>query len=140
MNTAPTSSTLTYTIEGITYNFNVGDEVIVHDTTEGTEETNYYIVYKLYSIENNTAYWDLGGSGGSGGGALGKIKVYLKEIVNSIEQVSPSFAGVVVTLQNTTDSGAQPVTKTITAGETLCVFTKVTPLKNYSVSVSALDS
>ena len=53
MNTAPTSSTLTYTIEGITYNFNVGDEVIVHDTTEGTEETNYYIVYKLYSIESD---------------------------------------------------------------------------------------
>lgn len=64
MNTAPTSSTLTYTVEGVTYNFNVGDEVVVRDTTEGTEETNYYVVYKLYSIENNTAYWDLAGQGG----------------------------------------------------------------------------
>ena len=140
MSEAPTASTLTYTHNNKTYPFKIGDEVRVPDAENASEGANGYVYYKLYDIQNGTAYWDLGGSGGSGGGALGKVKVYLKDVINSIEQVSPSFAGVVVTLQNTTDSGAQPVTKTIAAGETSCTFTKVTPLKDYSVSVSALDS
>ena len=145
---APGSDTLTYTIgegtEAVVYPFKIGDEVRVPDAENAEEDTNGFVYYKLYDIvEQNgqkTAYWALGGSGGSGGGALGKVKVYLKDIINGTEQVSPSFDGVVVTLQNTTDSGAEPVTKTIAAGETSCVFTKVTPLKDYSVSVSALDS
>ena len=146
---APGSDTLTYTIgegtEAVAYPFKIGDEVRVPDAENAEEGTNGFVYYKLYDITddgngNKTAYWALGGAGGSGGGALGKVKVYLKDIINGTEQVSPSFAGVVVTLQNTTDSGAEPVTKTIAAGETSCVFTKVTPLKDYSVSVSALDS
>ena len=145
---APGSDTLTYTIgegtEAVAYPFKIGDEVRVPDTENADEGTNGFVYYKLYDIvEQNgvkTAYWAPGGSGGSGGGALGKVRVYLKDVINGTEQASPSFGGVVVTLQNTTDSGAQPVTKTIAAGETSCVFTKVTPLKDYSVSVSALDS
>lgn len=146
---APGSDTLTYTIgegtEAVAYPFKIGDEVRVPDAENAEEGTNGFVYYKLYDITddgngNKTAYWALGGAGGSGGGALGKVKVYLKDIINGAESQSPSFDGVVVTLQNTTDSGAEPVTKTIAAGETSCVFTKVTPLKDYSVSVSALDS
>jgi len=140
MSEAPTSSTLTYTHNGKTYPFKIGDEVRVPDAENASEGANGYVYYKLYDIQNGTAYWDLGGSGGSGGGALGKVKVYLKDIINEIENLSPSFAGVVVTLQNTTDSGAEPVTKTLAAGEKSVVFTKVTPLKNYSVSVAQLDA
>ena len=140
----PDGTTLTYTIgtgaQAVTYPFKIGDEVRVPDADNASEGANGYVYYKLYDIQNGTAYWDLGGSGGSGGGALGKVKVYLKDIINDVENLSPSFAGVVVTLTNTSDAGNTPVTKTIAAGETSCVFTKVTPLKDYSVSVSALDS
>ena len=140
MSEAPTSSTLTYTHNGKTYPFKIGDEVRVPDADNASEGANGYVYYKLYDIQNGTAYWDLGGSGGSGGGALGKVKVYLKDIINDVENLSPSFAGVVVTLTNTSDAGSTPVTKTLSAGEKSVVFTKVTPLKNYSVSVAQLDA
>ena len=139
LNSAPTSSTLTYTHNGKTYAFKVGDEVRVADAENASEGANGYVYYKLYDIQNSTAYWDLGGSGGSGGGALGKVRVYLKDVINDVENLSPSFAGVVVTLTNTTDNTA-PVTKTLAAGESSVVFRNVTPLKNYSVSVSQLDA
>lgn len=58
----PTSSTLTYTIEGTKYNFKVGDEIIVPDNQNGTEGSNYKVVYKLYDIVDDKAYWGLSGS------------------------------------------------------------------------------
>lgn len=150
MNSIPTDTTLTFSVtdpasgQSVTKQFKVGDRVVVEDYEHGEEEYDYLVIYTLLKLYNeggtDKALWALGGSGGSGGGALGKVKVYLKDIINGTEQVSPSFDGVVVTLQNTTDSGAQPVTKTIAAGEKSVVFTKVTPLKNYSVSVAQLDA
>jgi hypothetical protein len=75
MNSAPTSSTTTYTIgtgaSAKTYNFKVGDEVRVYDASEGTTESHDYVYYKLYDLvtEGNTttAYWDLVGAGAGGG-------------------------------------------------------------------------
>ena len=144
---APTASTLQYTIgsgqNAKTYDFKIGDEVRVQDSENASEDANGYVFYKLHDItgsgNNKTAYWDLGASGGGGGGALGKVKVYLKDIINEVENLSPSFTGVVVTLTNTTDSTVA-ATKTLAAGEKSVVFTKVTPLKNYSVSVAQLDA
>ena len=148
LSSAPTASTLQYTIgsgqNAKTYDFKIGDEVRVQDSENASEGANGYVFYKLHDItgsgNNKTAYWDLGASGGGGGGALGKVKVYLKDIINEVENLSPSFAGVVVTLTNTSDAGSTPVTKTLAAGEKSVVFTKVTPLKNYSVSVAQLDA
>ena len=60
---APTSSTTQYTIGGTTYNFEIGDEVVVTDNIGGTENTNYKVVYKLYDLVeedgNTTAYWSV---------------------------------------------------------------------------------
>ena len=148
LNSAPTASTLQYTIgegqDAKTYDFKIGDEVRVADSENASDGANGYVFYKLHDItgsgNNKTAYWDLGASGGGGGGALGKVKVYLKDIINDVENLSPTFAGVVVTLTNTSDAGSTPVTKTLAAGEKSVIFTKVTPLKNYSVSVAQLDA
>lgn len=71
LNSAPTSSTLTYTIgsgaSAVTYNFKLGDEVRVADNQHGTDESHGYIYYKLYdlvTVDNvTTAYWDLVGGG-----------------------------------------------------------------------------
>ena len=127
----------------VTKSFKVGDRVIVTDTENGDEEYDYLVVYTLLKLytENNVekAMWAPGGAGGSGS-ATGKVKVYLKDIINEVENLSPSFTGVVVTLTNTSDAGSTPVTKTLAAGEKSVVFTKVTPLKNYSVSVAQLDA
>ena len=101
LNSAPTASTLQYTIgegqDAKTYDFKIGDEVRVADSENASDGANGYVFYKLHDItgsgNNKTAYWDLGASGGGGGGALGKVKVYLKDIINEIENLSPSFAG-----------------------------------------------
>ena len=147
LSSAPDETTLSYTTgsgqDAVTRQFKIGDEVRVYDSENGEEETNNYVFYKLYDLvtENGTttAYWTLGGAGGSGGGATGKVKVYLKDIVNGIENQSPSFAGVKVTLRNTTDDTIF-AEKTLAAGETGCTFTKVAPLKSYAVSVTPLDA
>ena len=134
---APTSSTLTYTHNSKTFNFKVGDEVRVLDSEQASEGSNGYVYYKLYDIttEGNvkTAYWDLGGSGG-GGGATGKIRVELTAVVNGSQAAASNLNGVTVTLTNTTDS--QTVETKTWAGSQL-VFTRLTPLKAYRVSVSA---
>lgn len=125
----------------VSYDFKPGDRVIVEDRENGEEDSDYLVVYTLLKryTENGVekALWRLGGAGG-GGSATGKVKVYLKDIVNDAENLSPSFGGIVVTLTNTTDKDSTPVTKTLAAGETMVTFSKVTPLKNYQVSVSQL--
>ena len=74
LNSAPTSSTLTYTYNGVTCNFAIGDEVRVEDSKQGSSETNEYIYYKLFDIDNGVAYWDLVGSGAGGGtGQIGEL-------------------------------------------------------------------
>ena len=143
LQSAPTSSTLTYTRDGQTCYYKIGDEVRVADAENGTDETNGYVFYTLYDLATasgtTTAYWALAGAGGGSGSAMGKITVRLKDLVNEVEQQSPSFAGIVVTLTNTTDSTTVG-TKTLAAGETSAVFSGLVPLKNYSVGVSALDA
>ena len=139
LNSAPTSSTLTYTHNGKTYQFKVGDEVRVPDAENASEGANGYVYYKLYDLVTvggvTTAYWDLIGSGGGGGGALGKIRVDLTAIVNGSQASSGQLNGVTITLRNTTDDEqvGQPVTW---AGQQV-VFSKLTPLKAYRISVSS---
>lgn len=68
----PSETTLTYTHNGNTYDFKIGDDVRVKDTSAGTQRSNDYVYYRLYDIvtENGvkTAFWDIVGAG-SGGGA-----------------------------------------------------------------------
>ena len=55
MSEAPTSSTLTYTHNGKTYPFKIGDEVRVPDADNASEGANGYVDYKLYDSQNGTA-------------------------------------------------------------------------------------
>lgn len=139
LQSAPTSSTLTYTVgtgqDGKTYAFKIGDEVRVPDAENASEGANGYVYYKLYDIQNGTAYWDLGGSGGSGGGALGKIRVNLAAIVNGSQASSSQLNGVTITLRNTTDD--EQVGQPVTWAGLQVVFPKLTPLKAYRISVSS---
>ena len=132
---APTSSTLTYTHNNKTYPFKIGDEVRVADSENAEEGTNGFVYYKLYDIvEQNgvkTAYWAPGGSGGSG--ATGKIRVDLTAVVNGSQVADSNLNGVTVTLMNTTDS--QKVETKTWQGSQL-VFTKLTPLKAYRITVA----
>lgn len=99
LDSAPTSSTLTYEINNTIYNFKKGDEAIVADNTKGTESTNYFVVYKLYDIANNTAYWALSGSGG---GDIDKITEKAVITLTSADYSSELIgASVVVTVDGT---------------------------------------
>ena len=68
LSATPTSSTLTYTRDGVTYEYKIGDQVRVHDTEKGTAEGNYFVFYTLKDKSNNTAYWEESGSGGESSG------------------------------------------------------------------------
>lgn len=136
------TSLLAYAVEDpldstktVTKTFKVGDRVIVTDQENGDEEYDHLVVYTLVKLykDGNTdkALWAPGGAGGPGG-AAGKVKVNLEAYVNDAKTAGLDLSGLTVTLTNTTDN-VEVGTKTW-AGETL-VFTKVTPLKNYSVSV-----
>jgi len=46
LQSAPTSSTLTYQRDGQTYNYKEGDEVRVYDSENGSDETHSYVFYK----------------------------------------------------------------------------------------------
>ena len=124
----------------VTKMFNIGDSVIVEDTENGDEEYEHLVVYTLvkkYKEGNvDKALWMPGGAGGAGGSATGKIKVNLEAYVNAAKTAGTDLAGLEVTLTNTTDNVV--VATKEWAGETL-VFAKVTPLKNYSISVEALE-
>ena len=50
LNAAPTENTLTYTVDGVTCDFKVGDEARV--SANGS-----YVYYKLFNIANNQASW-----------------------------------------------------------------------------------
>ena len=136
------STLLSYSVEDpldstktVTKTFKVGDRVVVTDSENGDEEFDYLVVYTLMKLykDGNTdkALWAPGGAGGVGG-AAGKVKVNLEAYVNDAKTAGLDLSGLTVTLTNTTDN-VEVATKTW-AGETL-VFMKVTPLKNYSVSV-----
>lgn len=125
------------TEQPVTKYFKEGDRVIVTDPENGDEEYDYLVVYTLMKLTTvggtTTALWAPGGSGG-GSGAQGKIRVDLTAIVNGSQAASSNLNGVAVTLTNTTDS--QTVETKTWAGSQL-VFTKLTPLKAYRISVSS---
>ena len=100
LDSTPTSNTLTYEINGTRYNFKKGDEAIVADNTKGTENTNYFVVYKLYDIDaNNIAYWALSGSGG---GDIDKITEKAVITLTSADYSSElNGASVTVTIDGT---------------------------------------
>lgn len=141
MNSIPTDSTLTFSVtdpvtgQPVTKYFKIGDRVVVEDQEHGDEEYDYLVVYtllKLYKEGNvDKALWAPGGAGG-GGGATGKIRVNLEAYVNGSKTAGADLTGLEVTVTNTTD-GTTVATKQW-AGETL-VFTRIVPLKAYSISV-----
>lgn len=67
LQSAPTSSTTSYTINNVSFNFSIGDEVRVVD--QDAEDTGGFVFYKLYDLvtEGNvtTAVWGELGGGGS---------------------------------------------------------------------------
>lgn len=67
LQSAPTSSTTSYTINNVSFNFSIGDEVRVVD--QDAEDTGGFVFYKLYNLvtEGNvtTAVWGELGGGGS---------------------------------------------------------------------------
>lgn len=67
LQSAPTSSTTSYTINNVNINFSIGDEVRVVDPD--AEDTGGFVFYKLYDLvtEGNvtTAVWGELGGGGS---------------------------------------------------------------------------
>lgn len=102
LDSAPTSSTLTYTYNGVTCNFAIGDEVRVEDSEQGSSETNEYIYYKLFDIDNGVAYWDLVGSGAGGGtGQIGEL-VSISLITNQND--NSDLIGANVKVFNTDDT------------------------------------
>jgi hypothetical protein len=140
LSSKPTAATLTYQHNGKTYDFHVGDEVRVPDSENASEGSNGYVYYKLYDIVEQTggqktAYWDLGGSGGTGN-VQATIKVALKEVVNDVERQSGTdIMGAEVTLYNVTDSVA--VGSQQWAGTEL-VWRKLTPMKDYRLDFQAV--
>lgn len=84
----------------------------------------------------NGSAWDMvaGAGGGGGESVFGKIRVSLTALVNGVAGSASLLNGVIVTLMNTTDN-VQVGVQTW-AGEQI-VFQKLTPQKNYSVTVSA---
>ena len=70
LNSAPTSTTLTYTHNGNTYQFKIGDEVRVPDAENSEDGTNGYVYYKLYDIQNGTGFH--GRDAGARGPLLGR--------------------------------------------------------------------
>lgn len=73
LNSAPTSSTLTYTKNSTQYNFKIGDEVRVPDLNVPTGNHGY-IYYKLFDLvtieQTTTAFWCAIGAGSSEGGSF----------------------------------------------------------------------
>ena len=134
LNSAPTTATLTFTLDGNTVEFVPGQLARVADQSE----TLGYKFYQLYNVtgsgNNKVAHWKEAGGGES---VLGTITVNLESYVNDAKTTGAELVGVVVTLTNTTDSTVVG-TVTIGAGETQAVFRNVTPMKAYSISVSAV--
>lgn len=134
LQSAPDETTLTYTRDGNTYNYKIGDEVRVADA----EADEGYKFYKLYNITgtapNQEAVWGGLGSGGGSVSVMGKIRVNLRAYVNDVLSQGTDLNGVVVTLTNTTNN---VVVDTLTWAGTTLIFNDVTPMKAYSISVTA---
>lgn len=132
LSTAPTSSTLTYMIGNVTYDYRVGDEVRVPDANSDTGFT----YYKLHDIANQEAVWQEANTGGGESDFRATIKVTLQAVVNNNVTSGTDLNGTVVSVQNITDNTA-PITKQWQGNE--LSFTELTPLKDYTVTVAAAN-
>ena len=121
----PDEQTLTYTIRGTQRNHIVGDKRVYIDT--GGVRTLYFLV----GIVSGEAQWQQGGGGGD---VTGRIRVNLEAYVNGDKTAGADLAGLEVTLTNTTD---QTTVGTQQWQGTQLVFSGLTPLKDYQVSVAA---
>lgn len=128
LSSVPTESTLTYLIGQVSHNFQIGDEVRVADT-------DGYVYYKLYDINNGSAIWNKLGGGDSV--LASTIKVTLQSIVNGNVTAGTDLNGVTVSVQNITDDNTSAVTKQWYGNE--LTFDNLTPTKQYTISVSSVN-
>lgn len=133
---APTGTTLTYSINAVSHNFKIGDEVRVADSNAETG----YTYYKLYDIKNGAAVWGILGSGDGGGstptvqGAC--VRINLQAIVNGNVTSGTVLNGATVSIRNITDN-TDFATNTWDGNELIC--NGLTPSKRYQFTVSAVN-
>lgn len=130
LNSVPTSSTLTYTVNSVTCNFKVGDEVRVADQ----ESETGYTFYKLYALTTEgsvtTATWDKLGAGGGSVNPNETVNISLTQVGgNSADLISAA-----VTIIDD-DSGDTLFTGTWN-GNT--ITTEIDVNTNYTVSVETI--
>ena len=125
LSSAPTSSTLTFTDNGVTRSFKIGYMCRVADSSA----EHGYKFYQLYNIANGKATW----GEISGGGYYETVTVTLKSTVSSSDS---KLNGAVVTVKNTMNGETQ--TQTQTWKGTPLVF-KIPAINTYTVSVSSIS-
>lgn len=125
LSSAPTSSTLTFTDNGVTRSFKVGYMCRVADSSA----EHGYKFYQLYNIANGKATW----GEISGGDYNETVTVTLKSTVSSSDS---KLNGAVVTVKNTMNGETQ--TQTQTWKGTPLVF-KIPSVNTYTVSVSTIS-
>lgn len=122
LSSAPTSSTLTFTDNGVTRSFKVGYMCRVADSSA----EHGYKFYQLYDISNNNAIWDeISGGGGDYDETVTVI------LTSSISSSDSKLNGAVVTINDTNNDKIQ----TQTWNGTPLVF-KVPATSKYFISVS----
>ena len=124
LSSAPTSSTLTFTDNGVTRSFKVGYMCRV----SGSSAEYRYKFYQLYDISGNNAVW---GEVAEGVDYNETVTVTLKSTISSSDS---NLNGVVVTVKNT----ATNETQTQTWNGTPLVF-KIPSVNTYTVSVSNIN-
>ena len=124
ISSAPTSSTLTFTDNGVTRSFKVGYMCRVADSSA----EHGYKFYQLYDISGNNAVW---GEIAGGVDYNETVTVTLKTTVSSSDS---KLNGVVVTVKNTTSGDTQ----TQTWNGTPLVF-KIPSVNTYTVSASRVS-
>lgn len=118
LDSTPTEGTLTYTLNGVTKDFSIGQQCRVYETEEED-----YVFYQLYNITSeNKADWRVAGSGGS-------PSVYLLA-VNVSTNDSADCSNCMITI---TDDNSGEVIKT---GQGAEIMTYILAGVNYTVSVS----
>ena len=125
LSSAPTSSTLTFTDNGVTRSFKVGYMCRVADSSA----EHGYKFYQLYDISGNNAVW--GEIAGGGGDYNETVTVTLTSSVSSSDS---KLNGVVVTVKNTMTNE----THTQTWKGTPLVF-KIPADNTYTVSASSVS-
>lgn len=129
LSSAPTSSTLTYTDNGVAHLYRVGYMCRVKDSSA----EHGYKFYQLYNITSNTTGIKAVWGEISGGDYNETVTVTLKSTVSSSDS---KLNGAVVTVKNTMNGETQ--TQTQTWKGTPLVF-KIPAINTYTVSVSRIS-